>query len=82
MIIQDLAETSDGDLEQVKWNILLKYFIFYLENTETYYEGDKKIHLLCTECLQKETQIGKGCIWGRELTVGEGRGEVGILTFY
>lgn len=42
MIIQDLAETSDGDLEQVKWNILLKYFIFHLENTETYYEGDKK----------------------------------------
>lgn len=30
MVIQDLVETSDGDFEQVKWNILLKYFIFHL----------------------------------------------------
>lgn len=46
MIIQDLAETSDGDLEQVKWNILLKYFIFHLENTETYYEGNENPPIL------------------------------------
>lgn len=45
IVIQVLVEIIDGDLEQGKWNILLKYLFLFiaLENTEKCDE-ENKIH--------------------------------------
>ena len=79
MVIQDLVEIIDGVLERVKWNILLKYFIFYLENAETYYKEIKTHPNMYRTSLE-----GNPDWWWVPLRKGAGRVrvEVGrILTF-
>lgn len=68
IVIHVLVEIIDGDLEQGKWNILLKYLFYFLFwKTQKNVMKKKQAILICTENYLKNTSKGEWLYLGRRV---------------